>query len=66
MRWGIIRIVIFACAFLVGLLIFNSGPPVELTISAVPAEHKASESGCRGNRNLILTNLQQGAVNAGM
>jgi len=60
MRWGLIRIIIFASAFLVGLLMFNSGgPSIDVVISAPPVEHQTSEGKCAGSGNLVLTHLQQ-------
>jgi len=59
MRWGVIRIIIFMCAFLVGLLMFDSGrPSVGLVISAAPSERPASEGTCGGSGNLVLTQFQ--------
>ena len=63
MWWGVIRIIIFTCAFLVGLLMFDSGKPsVNLVIRSARSERQATNGTCGGGGNLVLTHLQKPAV----
>jgi len=54
MAWGVIRIVIFSTAFLVGLLLMRSAhASVDIVITPQPSGHAADKSQC-GDGNFVL------------
>jgi hypothetical protein len=54
MAWGVIRIVIFTTAFVVGLLLMRSAhASVDFVITLPQSEHAADKSQC-GDGNFVL------------
>jgi len=59
MAWGVIRILIFTTAFLVGLLLVRSGNTSADLVITPPRGHVAGESKCRAGEFVLADGQDQ-------